>query len=479
MLAIPALLVVAAVAIATADPSKPMVSLLLGLAVGSYVLMLNSPAWALAPLLVTELSISNYIVAEVGISLRLAAVLLAITISVGVILHRLQSADPRFRRLLVVTVAFVGIVTLENLLHSQSEYVFKYFRYQLAQALALILAASVIRSRQDLKRIAMFALILGLISAGAAIWQHFDRATAIYGDGSEAILALWKGRSLGLTGSPILLANNMTFILMPVLGLVACGPMRLDRQRLLLLGAAMVLCLGFYLTYTRSTLPAVGAGILMIGLYVGGRFRFVVIGAVVGSFLLFQALQGTGLIGARYYKDSSNDTSAATHNALLDVALAIALDNPIFGIGHEQFEELSRQYSDNPSADVSAGDENLVGGERPHNDWLSVWLSWGIFALIGYVGLFVAGLVNCAIAARNRDLLIRGLSVGCAGGLVTYGVNSTFHNYLDSSVALWLYLGLSVALVLLPVSASASSRLRSRFGVRSASRTAIRSPAGR
>jgi CHASE2 domain-containing sensor protein len=76
-----------------------------------------------------------------------------------------------------------------------------------------------------------------------------------------------------------------------------------------------------------------------------------------------------------------------------------------------------------------------------------VWLSWGFSALASYVWLFLAAGLNCLAAARSRDPLIRGLAIGSVGGLVAYAVGSTFHNYLDSSVVLWVYAGLSAALV--------------------------------
>jgi hypothetical protein len=73
-------------------------------------------------------------------------------------------------------------------------------------------------------------------------------------------------------------------------------------------------------------------------------------------------------------------------------------------------------------------------------------MSWGIFALIAYAGIFLGTVINCLTAMRNPDQLIRGLAMGCIAGLAAYSVNSFLHNYLDSSVSLWLYAGFSVAL---------------------------------
>jgi O-antigen ligase len=88
----------------------------------------------------------------------------------------------------------------------------------------------------------------------------------------------------------------------------------------------------------------------------------------------------------------------------------------------------------------------VVAGQDPHNDFLNVWLSWGILSLVAYVALFAGTLANLLASLRQRDPLLRGVAVGCVGGLVTYAVNSAYHNYLDSSVVLWVYAGLSAAL---------------------------------
>jgi hypothetical protein len=88
-----------------------------------------------------------------------------------------------------------------------------------------------------------------------------------------------------------------------------------------------------------------------------------------------------------------------------------------------------------------------VGKAHPHNDFLNIWFSWGIIALAIHITLYTGALVNCIIAARSEDTLIRGMAIGTAGGLAAFAANSALHNYLDSSAYLWLYAGLSVALV--------------------------------
>ncbi len=463
-LALPFLTVTGAIAFALPNGEHPQLPWLLGITFASLVFLPNSKAWTLAAILIAELSLSSYLVAEVGMSLRFLVTVAATVLALPLILRRRAYVDRGLlRRVLWPSILLLVMATVVNSLFSESDYVVKYFRYQVVQVLGLLVAAAVINNRRDLKRVASAALVIAVVAGVASIWQHYGAQSAIYGNAHAGAIKDWKGRSIGLADSPVILANQMTFVLMPLLGVLATGPMRRDRTRVLLLTASLVLAAGLNFTYTRSGVFALGPGILLMGMYLKGRRRVVVLGMVIGMVVLFQMLEGTGLIGSRYYKDASEDRSASSHEALWDVGLAVALDNAIIGIGHEHFEEVSVEYLDAVGEEVDAmGGAASIGQERPHNDWLSVWTSWGIVALLAYAAVFIGALRNLAVAARNSDMLVRGIAVGCAGGLGTYALNSAYHNYMDSSTFLWLYAGISVALARLPVQGEAVAQLRNR-----------------
>jgi O-antigen ligase len=433
-----------------ADADFPMVPFLVGAAAGCLVLVPNSPAWVLAPLLITELALFNYSIEPTGLSLRLALVLAGMVLTIGTVVRNGRLADPRFRRVVLPSLAFVLAATLINGLFSGSDYVFKYFRYQASQLMTLVLAACVLRDRRDVRRVVAVALALGLASALAAVWQHYDPESAVYGMADIFWLRGWRGRALGLSDGPVTLANNMTSVLLPLLGFVVAGLLPRGGLRRLVYGALLVLCAGMYVSYTRSALLATGAGLAAMALYLRGSRRLLLLGALVGLVVVYLAALHWGLVGARYSKNANNDRSAASHEALWSVGLAVAMDHPALGIGHEHFEEVSTEYRD--VAEDATGERGAIaiGKERPHNDFLSVVISWGSATLACYLLVIVGALRNFAIAARNEDGLVRGLAVGCAGGLATYAADSAFHNYLDSSSALWLYAGLSVALARLP-----------------------------
>lgn len=429
-------------------------SILFGVAAGCYVLALYRPAWALAPIIIAEFAIPGYLEGT-PLSTRLAFALASSILVAIPVLRGFQSRNTPFQRVIMPAVAFLGIVTAMNVMHSETAYVYQYFRFQITQVIQLVLVAFLIRERRDLKHVAVFTMILGAISGFAAISQHFFANSALYAAGSAEDIRDWSGRAIGLAPSPVILAADMPFVLMPIIGLLAVGAIRIDRPRLQLAAMAGLVFLGCYFTYSRSAMPAIGVGLLMIAILLRGNRRKVIIGGLLFVALLFPQLENTGLIGSRFYRDASDDKSAASHEAAWQVGLALALEHPLFGIGHDNYAVYAPQYVDVVDEDLAriGGTATLEQGTaHPHNDFLNIWFSWGIMALIAHVLLYVGALANCVIAARSNDLLVRGIAVGTAGGLIAYGANSALHNYLDSTGYLWIYAGLSVALVRLAAS---------------------------
>jgi O-antigen ligase/polysaccharide polymerase Wzy-like membrane protein len=403
----------------------------LALAASSTLLVLNGPAWLLAPPLLVEFAADDYFVPGLGVSGRLAAVVgVTLLLLPALVRRELRWGEPLYR-VLLPALAFLVLATLGNLIHSNDEYVVKYLRYQTAQLLMLVVAALAPRGRHDLLAVSgLFVGLATLASIGARTWVDET------------------GRATGFGTSPVLLANQLAFVLLPLVGVLATGTFTRSRLQRPLLLATLAIGYGTYASQTRSALVAVAAGLIVIGLALPGRPRTAILGLVGATSVVFFALQSIGLVEARFFDDTNAEAaqSAAAHNAVEQAGFAIALDNPVFGIGHEQFEQVAPDYANEISADARAG-ATALGIDRPHDDFLSVWLSWGFSALASYVWLFLAAGLNFLAAARSRDPLIRGLAIGSVGGLVAYAVGSTFHNYLDSSVVLWVYAGLSAALV--------------------------------
>ena len=427
-------------------PGSTLPSWLLGIALGSFVLALNSRAWVLAPLLVAEMSSASYVLPQFGWSLRLVVVLGGIVLAAPTILRE-GLADPWLARLLKPAGILVAVATLIDFTTSSSSYTIQYLRYQVELVLVMILVAVVVRSARDAQALAALAFGIGLVSAAAAIPQH-------YGVRLPFVPVDPEGRSVGLADSPVSLALQMLFVLAPLLGVLACGPWRRDRRRLLLVLAALLLTVGLYLSQTRSGLLGLTAGVLAIGVCLHGQRRRAVLAFVGMAVVMFFGLQTMGLINARYSLTASDNGSSAQHQALLDVGLQVVQNNPITGIGHANFQSVGADFAGGSGISTVSTTSGAALVDPPHNDFLYVWVSWGIVAFIAYVAMFALAIKNCLVAVRAADTRIRALAIGCVGGLVAYGVQSAFHNALDGSSVLWIYLGLSVALARLAIFAS-------------------------
>jgi hypothetical protein len=420
---------------------------LYGLLVVSFGLALVRPVWALVAMVVVELALQGYIPGT-PLSARLGAAMAAGFVALPSIAILARSIDGRLRLVLLPAAIFMAVATVINLFSSDYAYVFKYFRWQIVQFVALLVAAAVIRDRRDLKLVIGIALALAVLSAVVAVWQHVTPQSAPYNGVTFKELAGWGGRAVGLVKSPVILSNQLTFVLMPTIGLLVFGAYRSGLLRAALGVAILTLLAGLYYTYTRSALMALGPGLLMLAAYARGMRRTALVGVVAAMPLLYVLLQGTGMIGERYEEDLREDQSAANHLGMLQVGVEVALDNWLVGIGHEWFEEESTAYRGVLTSDViQSGGGSSIGEGRVHNDFLSVWFSWGIVGMLAFLAIMFGTVMNLGVAARSRDPLIRGLAVGSAGGMVAFAFGSFFHNYLDSSAVLWLYAGLSVSLV--------------------------------
>jgi O-antigen ligase len=434
------------------ESRDPWLSAVQGVIIGSLALALNSPAFAVLAPVFTEYSTSAYYLPE-GISLRLLATLLGFVLGLGGVLRLLSTPDRRTAWVIGPALLLVLIATAINSMFTSIDYTIQYLRYQSTQLMVLLLVAGALQARQDVKRIGLIVLTVAVLSSIVAIWQHYDRGSAPYVGRNLAFVTFGPSRSIGLNMSFIHLANTLLWVGVGAIGFLLANRWRADRRHIALLACGVMAIAAVYFTYTRSAMLALGPGLIAMSVFLTLRRRVLVLAVITGAVVSYFALQGTGIIGVRYYKDASKDKSAAVHLALFEVGLRVALDNPILGIGHEAFEKMALEYAGeietNQTGDGPSG-VSALGSVRPHNDFLLVWMSWGIFGLLAYCGIFGGALLNFAKAAGSGDPLIRGLAVAGAGGLGAYAANSFFHNYLDSSTLLWVFAGLSIALARLP-----------------------------
>src|SRR5712692_7468430 len=150
---------------------------------------------------------------------------------------------------------------------------------------------------------------------------------------------------------------------------------------------------------------------------------------------------------------SAEDTSSLGRLHFWAVAIKIANDHPILGVGFNSFNENYDKYDD------SGG---LYGsGRSVHSSWL------GVLAELGYPGLFLflaqilLGFSACRRARRAAKLAaehanLRQFAFALESGLIVFIVGGTFLPFQYSEM-LWHWFGLTIALDGLALAALASS----------------------
>lgn len=443
------------VVLATGGSSYTLASSLVVVELIFLAMAIRNPIWVLGAIFVSELTIKNYFLNLGGteISTRLFITMASALIVFPKVAHD-RDFGPRAKPILVAAAGFLLLTTLANMASSDFAYVSQFFRYIVCGIVALFLIPLLVKSRESLLQVLLVAFVLGTASGIAAVAQHYAHAGApmiaiapnsLVKESFES----WGDRALGLTESPVYVANDLLLILFPVLGVVLT---RALGQRGLQLAAitALILALALYFSQTRSWIYAAVPAIVVMAFFLNGKMaRDVFIALIIagGAFFFW-----TERAGNRYSLSYSEDDSASTRPVLWTASVNIAIDHPVLGVGHDAFLELSPEYANRVDRDLleTQGAGEALGKFTPHNDPLNVWLSFGTFAFILYLAIiwFTAG--NFIYATKQfPDTLLSGISLGCLGALIATQVNAFFHNYFDSSMSLWLLAGFSIAMATL------------------------------
>lgn len=419
-----------------------------------FFLGVRRPVWILAALLVSEVTIANYMYDFGGflISNRLILTLASIPV---VLPHVIQRPDlgPRARSMLVAALGFLLVTTFADSVAADSAYVFKFFRYLVTGVIALALVPAVVRSRDDLRDVALVGFVVSAVSALVAVFQHYSQFawTPLYeaiphpGTGAESFES-WGGRAVGLAESPIDLTNTLLFFVMPLLGVILLARLS-PRVRFLLTAILLTAMAALFFSFTRSWILSAAVALFAFVLLYSGRYKRELV--LLSVLAVFGFWYWSDFQSNRYLLDASSDPSAATRPVLWDVGLNMALDHPFLGVGHNSFLELSPEYASRVSESLLERQDaaSALGRYEPHNDYLNIWLSFGTGALILYLFvLFMTGKNYVEAFFRTSDPLVKGLSLGGLGALLAFAVNSAFHNLFDSTLVVWLLAGFSLAI---------------------------------
>jgi O-antigen ligase len=425
---------------------------------------LKKPVWAMAALLVSQLTVTSFMVGTpfgFAISLRLMLLIL-----IGLILwpsfsQRQIDLGPKARQLLIPASILLGLSVAANVLNTDFDYAFKDFRNMVAGLMIVLFFPAVTRNLKDLKILCGVAFVGITASAIVGLMQHYrilgmTQVTLIPGflerftDGQP--------RVPGIAETELELAYVLATALLIVLSVYLVKGVNFGNKRLLLL-SIMLMAPALYFTYTRSATLGLALGLVALVLFLKTRIRGDLIMATM--LLTVILIEMTGVAGGLHFQGRSQETqeeSSIARHVLWQAGMAVALDNPVLGIGGNQYRAIAPRYAANVDPSLLEWEEEqywgyaTLGSEAIHNDFLNMWVSYGTPALVAFVWLFMATLRNFLESYRiSKRSFIKGLSIGLAAALVAYGANAFYHNLMRTLPLFWMLAGFSLVTAKLAV----------------------------
>jgi O-antigen ligase len=462
------LVILAIVVVWGFSPISPLTLVLLAVAV-LFLLGLKRPLWAMAALLVSELTVTSYMINTpiTIISLRLLMLIL-----LGFIIWRSRAQNqiklgPGAKRVIIPTLVLLGLSILSNMIYSGFDFAFKDFRGMLVGILIIIYLPAVVRNLHDLKILCGVVFIGMTASALIGLMQHYyflgmDEATLIPGFSTDTA---GDHRVSGIAESALYLSFTLPIVFFATLGVYLAKGLESNARKLLILGTILMLA-AVYFTYTRSALFALAPGLLALVLFLKTRIK--------GDIVLFFALAAilfieiTGLLGGTYLGGREQEGQAESsyeRKVLWQAGIAIAMDNPVLGIGGDQYPTVAPKYASSVDPELMKRQESYweyrtLGSQEPHNDFLGIWLKYGTIALAAYIWIMVIVMRNFLNSYRiSTNRFIRGLAVGLAAALIAYVANAFYHNCMAAMPLFWIIAGFSVATVKLALKTKGYSKI--------------------
>jgi O-antigen ligase len=407
-----------------------------------FLLFFKRPVWAIGSLIVGQLTVSSFqfTVAGLPMSLRLFWAMMAILLLVPFLMYHRKKLElgGRARYVVIPAIMFFGLATVSNLINTDLYTSLRYLREPVTALAILVLVPAAVRDEGDLKRISVVALVTVAASAAVALLQYFTSSSLVAGMAPGE-------RVSGLSGAAFYIGYMFPVVMLPMVSLVFVRGIA-SRGNLVLVFLFAVMAAALYLSYTRTGIYSLAAGVVIMGLHMERKPRTQLLLTSVVAFAVFFA--AVFVAGNRYVQGFTQEESAASRLVLWQAAFNIASDHPFFGIGVGTFANVSREYAStiSPEAMQNLDAGSVLGQYQAHNDFLTIWSSFGAFALLCYIVLSINIYFNLAAAYRNsRTRFSKGFAIGCIGALVALLVNAVFHNVMDSSMLLWIVGGLSVA----------------------------------
>lgn len=342
----------------------------------------------------------------------------------------------------MLIVLFVAWITVgATWAQAPSEITDALIRY-LPDLLLFPLVFAAVRSGRDAKGIVVAFVLGALLSTLYGAFISPGEETT----GTAAALA--EGRITGAGVDPNQLAAGL------VAGLVMCGATFLTRTysgvlRVTALFGLMFLFVALVVTASRTGIVALIAAALAAVLLAGPGRRL-----AASLVITFALALGVGYItqaapAAARERLSTVDPSGSGRADIWKVAVRVARDHMVGGVGSQNFPIVSRQYVF-ASGSLDRTDFIIDEPLPVHNTYLELWAETGVIGAALFLAI-VGWCLSCGVRAAQAfarvgdtalELLSRGVVVATSGMLA-----AGFFISFEHEKALWLMLALSPALL--------------------------------
>ena len=343
--------------------------------------------------------------------------------------------------------------------------------------LYLLLAMFCLRTRQDIARLLLAMLASGLVVAllGMAQYFFFRSQLVLESDGIRRVHAMYgSANSIGLFFDYVL-PIGLTLILVGIW--TARGVLGSWWTRIGAIAICVPMLLVLYLSQSRGAWVAITVALLFIlalsirnrrALLVSGLLGIVVLGTVV--LVLHRPIMNFVVGG---HQDAQGVSTLTKRLFLWQSALRMIHDHLWFGVGMENWlcyysynsvcfnpALLLHHYwiLHDPVTGAWTGLQNEPTLSHPHNIFLHVWVSMGLFGFLGFIAvlalffwLFTRIFLSLRIAKTESDPYMWWMTIGVGAAMVAAIVQGLVDSSFlvpDLSFCFWM---LVTALLLLRV----------------------------
>lgn len=263
-----------------------------------------------------------------------------------------------------------------------------FFDIIITPAIIYFLARNLITNHKELNGIIAVLVIAGLYLSILAIREQLTGEVLFYPEGRMIEYTRSIRRVVGLLGNPAFTAICISIAVPWGWYLTLFAP----RHRLFYLLATGVMMAGVYFCMNRSGWGGLVTAIITLALFVK-RFRVVFLLMLVVVVIVVSTYWALIISSAAIQERLSAQGPIEFRAEAWDVAIRMIRDNPILGVGYDNYQYLYRRYG--------RWDIYLRVLPLPHNTIFWVLLMGGVVAFIPFI-LFVFGVVFSALGVYFR-----------------------------------------------------------------------------